>query len=247
MYEPAEHNPPAVRSVEVVNDLTTVVEWVCQHGDVEQVALLGWATGGHWTGYYAGLHPERVSHLVLYNTLYGGTADHPSLGRGSSLDDPDRPGQFNRSATGAWRVADAASLLGSWDRSIPVEALDDWRDPAIASAYVEAAISSARHPGHAEVDALKHPTGALEDSFYLAIGRQLWDASFIRARTLVIRSERDFWSRAADAVLLADHLVDAASVEAVTIPGATHFVHLDRPERGRQEFVDAVVAFLATP
>lgn len=40
--------------------------------------------------------------------------------------------------------------------------------------------------------AFRSPNGAMEDSFYLATGRQLWDASFISVPTLVIASERDF-------------------------------------------------------
>ena len=109
----------------------------------------------------------------------------------------------------------------------------------MAAAYVETALAAGGADG-----AFTHPAGALEDSFYLATGRQLWDASFIRAHTLVIRSERDFWSRPEDVEDLADHLIDAASVRTVTIPDATHFVHLDRPERGRQQFVDEVSRFL---
>ena len=34
------------------------------------------------------------------------------------------------------------------------------------------------------------------------------------------------------------------SAEVVEIPGATHFVHLDRDERGRADFAAGVSAFL---
>lgn len=239
MDQPANQNPPIVRSVDVVNDIAAVVDWVRTRTSRTHVGFLGWATGGHWAGYYASLHPAHVRQLVLYNALYGGTADHPSLGRGSSLEDPSRPGQFDRRGTGAWRTSNAASLLRTWESSIPGDALDSWRDPTVAAAYVDAAMAA----GGAD-DAFTHPAGALEDSYYLATGRQLWDASFIRAHTLVIRSERDFWSRPEDVEMLAEHLIDAASVRTVTIPAATHFVHLDRPERGRRQFLDAVSAFL---
>jgi pimeloyl-ACP methyl ester carboxylesterase len=93
---------------------------------------------------------------------------------------------------------------------------------------------------------MRAPSGALEDSFYLATGRQLWDASLIRAPTLVVRSELDFWSRPEDARRLRDHLVHAPRAESVAIEGATHFVHLDRPERGRARFLSAVLSFLAS-
>ncbi|HUI83489.1 MAG TPA: hypothetical protein VL240_04655 [Candidatus Binatia bacterium] len=89
----------------------------------------------------------------------------------------------------------------------------------------------------------RSPNGALEDSFYLATGRQLWDASFIYVPTLVLASERDFWSRPADREKIAHDLVHA-SVRVVVIPDATHFVHLDRPERGRNELLDEIVRFL---
>jgi pimeloyl-ACP methyl ester carboxylesterase len=61
---------------------------------------------------------------------------------------------------------------------------------------------------------------------------------------LIIRSELDFWSRAEDVAGLRAHLVNAASVEAVTLEQATHFVHLDRPSRGRDDFLLAVIRLL---
>jgi pimeloyl-ACP methyl ester carboxylesterase len=92
--------------------------------------------------------------------------------------------------------------------------------------------------------ALRAPTGAMEDSFYQAIGRQLYDASSITARVLIIRTENDFWSRLEDAQTLAQHLTHAHTVKVLEIPQATHFVHLDRPEHGRDTLVSAVREFL---
>jgi pimeloyl-ACP methyl ester carboxylesterase len=84
----------------------------------------------------------------------------------------------------------------------------------------------------------------LEDSFRLASGRQLWDAAPIEAHVLIIRSAFDFWSRPEDVTGIEEHLVNAASVRAVTIQEATHHVHLDRPLRGRREFLEEVVRML---
>lgn len=235
---------PLVRSSEVVRDVAAAVAALRARHGVGQVALLGWATGGHWLGHYASIFSDRVSHLVLYNTLYGGTSTHPSLGRGSDLEDPERPGEFNARALGAWRASSAASLLGGWDASIPLEDKTAWRDPAVAEAYVAAALASDPTSGQRTPPGFRAPTGALEDSFYLACGRQLWDASLITAHTLILRSERDFWSRAEDVEMLQRHLVHAASVRAVTLPDATHFAHLDRPERGRARFLEETLAFL---
>jgi pimeloyl-ACP methyl ester carboxylesterase len=59
----------------------------------------------------------------------------------------------------------------------------------------------------------------------------------------VIVSERDFWSRPEDRELLLAHLVHAPTKRLVVIPDATHFVHLDRNEHGRQRFLEELMRF----
>lgn len=245
MSEPPDRNAPLVRSAEVVRDVAAVVEWVRRRRGVERVALLGWATGGHWLGYYASLHPDRVSHLILYNTLYAGSSEHDRLGHGSGLEDPTRPGRFNFAAFGAYRLGTRESLFTSWDESIPVEDKASWRDPQIRDAYGDLALRSDPTSFSRTPPSFRAPSGAMEESYYLATGRQLWDASAIRAATLIIASERDFWSRPEDRRRLQEQLVHAPRVEVVVIPEATHYVHLDRPERGRTRFLEAVLTFLA--
>lgn len=239
-----EANAPLVRAGEVARDVDAVVKAMLQREGPARVALLGWATGGQWLGFYASLHPDKVSHLVLYNSLYGGVPEHPSLGLGSDYEDPERPGRFNRNTFGAYRFNTAASLLPSWDESIPEADKSRWRDPAVLGAYTAAALQSDPTSSTRQPASFRAPTGALEDSFYLATGRQLWDASLLRADTLVIHSGRDFWSRPEDARLLAEHAAHAA-VRTVNLPDATHYVHLDRPESGRNEFLRHVTSFLA--
>ncbi|PLU08803.1 hypothetical protein BMJ34_00920 [Sinorhizobium medicae] len=46
---------------------------------------------------------------------------------------------------------------------------------------------------------------------------------------------------------LAQDLSEAASVRTVTIPEATHYVHLDRPERRRGRLLAEVIRTLAQP
>lgn len=246
MSEPPEAHPPLVRSNQVVRDIDAAVRWIGERESVAEVALLGWATGGHWVGYYASLYPERVSHLVLFNTLYGGTDRHERIGPGSGLEDSRHPGRFDPEYD-AYRLSTAESLFGAWDASIPVEEKEEWRDSRVAEAYAEAALTSDPTSDLRTPASFRAPSGAMEDSYDLASGRRLWDASLITAPTLIVRSGADFWSRPEDVVALRAHLTHATRVRAVTIPGATHFVHLDRPERGRARFVDEVVRFLSTP
>lgn len=241
--EPA-HCPPLVRSSAVVHDIAAVVRTALERTGTTAVGLLGWATGGMWAGHYATMYPGTISHLMLYNVLYGGTRGHPTLGSGSDFEDPRRLGRFNAKGVGGYRLNAAEGLLASWDANIPSGRIEEWRDPAIADAYVRAALESDDTSHSRTPPSFRAPTGALEDSFYLAGGRQLWDASLISSPTLILRSERDFWSRPEDLDLLREHLVHAPLVRTEVIPDATHYVHLDRAEAGRARFLEHVLAFL---
>ena len=245
MDEPPSAHSPLVRSNEAVRDIAAVVDWIRDNRRVPKVALFGWATGGQWAGYYASLQPDRVAALIVLNSLYHGASPHPLIGRGSDMEDPAQPDHFNQKACGAYRLNDADSLLGGWDRNIPEANKSPWRDAAVAKAYVVAALQSDSTSDTRMPPSFRSPCGALEDSFYLAVGRQLWDASFITAPTLILASERDFWSRPEDRKNLAADLVHSVKVRTVVIPGAIHFVHLDRAERGRALLLQEVASFLA--
>ncbi|UUZ84199.1 alpha/beta hydrolase [Paenibacillus sp. P26] len=244
MSEPSNANPPLVRSAEAVKDIAAVVDWIREKNKGRKAALLGWATGGLWAGHYTTLYPEKVSALMLYNTIYGGGSNHPSLGAGSPLEDPGRPGTFHESAFGSYRLNTAESLFPSWDNSIPSEDKSEWRDPQVAEAYAAESLRSDATSGGRTPASFRAPSGAMEDTFYSASGRQLWDASLIRVPTLVLQSEYDFWSRGEDRRRLVKHLVHAPFVREALIEGATHYVHLDRPEKGRDRFVREVVQML---
>ncbi len=241
--QPPKAHPPLVRSSEAVRDVAAVVRAIRSETGGEKVSLLGWATGGNWAGYYTSLHSPDVSHLIMLNTLFGADAPHPLMGHGSDMEDRKHPGKLNPDV-GAYMCSAGPSLVRAWLRSIPTENKDEWRDPAVEKAYVDAAMASDPESTSHQPACMRSPNGALEDSFYQATGRQLWDASMIEVPTLVIAGERDFWSRPADSELLRRELVHAPRVQFTLIPNATHFVFLDRPERGRQEFLKDVIEFL---
>lgn len=247
MDEPRRAESALTRTGAAVRDLAAATDAIRARRASEQTAILGWATGGHWAGAYAAYAPETVSKLVLYNSLYGYTAEHPVLGRGSRLADPDNPERFNIERFQNYRLNTAESLLPGWDRSIPIEDKSAWREPSVAQAYVQAALASDPTSARRDPPSFRAPSGAMADSFLLATGAALWDARLITADVLVLRSENDFWSRPEDAALLEAHLSarGIGDVRSLEIPGATHFVHLDRAERGRDSFLDAVTSFLA--
>ena len=88
---------------------------------------------------------------------------------------------------------------------------------------------------------LRAPNGVLEDSFYQATGRPLWNAANIYVPTLVIGGDYDTWSFQEDREGLMKALVHAPSKKNVVIHDATHFVLF---EKHRMEFFDEVLKFI---
>ncbi|MGV1831904.1 hypothetical protein ACQZ6Z_21205 [Agrobacterium vitis] len=154
-----------------------------------------------------------AGHLVYVLDLRGyGTSSRPAMdqnpsgsaplmrtGHGSPLEDPHKPGSFNVAAFGGYRLNTCTSLFPAWDNSIPVADKTSWRDERVAQAYADAALASdatatSRHP-----PSFRSPSGAMADSFELAVGRRQKSASALSMPVLVVRSGRDFWSRSQDA------------------------------------------------
>jgi pimeloyl-ACP methyl ester carboxylesterase len=217
MSRPASKSRPLSRAYEVVRDIDAVARQATHDEKAQSVSLIGWATGGAWAAYYASLWPERVGHLITLNALYGATSPHPMLGPGSNTADPRHPDRLNPTV-GAFTLNGGASLLSVWDRSIPVADKATWRDPLVAAAYVAAALESDPQSREHDPPAFRAPMGAIEDSFYQAVGRRLFDASSITARTLIVRSELDFWSRPEDATESLHDAVRAKSTRVLVIP-----------------------------
>lgn len=189
MDEPAINHQPLSRSYLALRDVGAMVDWIKAKRGVKQVTLIGWSWGAMMAGYYASLHSENVHKLVLYAPLYSFN-DHTNLGPGSALQNKRKPLEFNF-ALGAYRLVPEAANTARWNGEIPLDNKDQYREPALPAQFWNACLatdptSSARTPA-----SLRAPNGVLEDSFYQATGRPLWNAANIYAPTLVIAGQYD--------------------------------------------------------
>ena len=239
MDEPAANNQPLTRSYLALRDVEAMVDWIKAKRGVKQVTVIGWSWGAMMAGYYASLHSENVRKLVLYAPLYNFN-DHTNLGPGSGLQNKRKPLEFNF-ALGAYRLASEAANTARWNGEIPLDNKDEYRDPALPAEFWKACLATDPTSDTRTPASLRAPNGVLEDSFYQATGRPLWNAANIYAPTLVIAGQYDTWSYPEDREGLMRDLVHAPVKQSVLIPDATHFVLF---EKNRFQFFDAILKFL---
>lgn len=228
-----------VTAENVARDIDAVVDHICLKQRVKKVAVLGWASGGHWLGYYTTKHNHKISRLILLNTLYGVNAPWKLR---AAFESPDKPGVFNEQA-GAFRVANAKNLVATWTNSIPAENKSEWRDEKVVDFYVSSTLTGGMKDETGQ-PVVRLPNGFQREAYEMSLGKKIYDATEIRVPTLVLRSELDHWSRPEDVTALERDLKNAPRKKIVTIPQATHFVFIDRPEKGRTRFFKEVLEFL---
>lgn len=220
---------------EAVADLESAVNWVLKKEGVSMINLFGWATGGHWVCAYSTKFPETVNKLISLNSLYGVNAPWSLSKYFVSESDSTI---FNKE--GFFRISPSESLTRSWSRTIPMDDKAKWRDPEVEQAYRKYSSSFGN-----DTSVMKVPGGYREESFYMSLGKKYWDAKDIEVPALILRTELDFWSRPEDLEAIEKDMVNSTESSFLTIPG-THYVFLDRPERGKKKLVDEILKFLKT-
>jgi pimeloyl-ACP methyl ester carboxylesterase len=239
MDEPPAANKPVSRSYLVIRDIGAVVDHIRAKNKIARVTLIGWSWGAMTAGYYTSLWPEKVRKLVLYAPLYDNPL-HTNLGAGSGLQNKRVPWEFNY-GLGAYRLGSGEANNKRWDGEIPIEDKNQYRDPAVQEAFNKAALATDPTSNTRNPPALRAPNGVLEDSFYQATGRRMWNAANITVPTLVIAGEDDTWSFPQDREGLMRDLINAPQKKHVTIPKATHFILF---ETQRFRFFDEIDSFL---
>ncbi|MFQ5936060.1 MAG: alpha/beta hydrolase, partial [Acidiferrobacterales bacterium] len=177
MDQPREANKPLSRSYLVIRDIGAVVDHIKQKRGVDSVVLIGWSWGAMTAGYYASLHSENVTKLVLFAPAYAFTL-HTNLGPGSKLQDKRDPYGFNY-GVGAYRLATAKGIQGRWDGEIPHKDKSQYRTQGVVDAFAQACLDADPTSNTRTPPSARAPNGVLEDTFHQLTGRRIWNASSI--------------------------------------------------------------------
>ncbi|AQZ51470.1 alpha/beta hydrolase [Martelella mediterranea] len=236
---------PLVRTIEITRDVDAAVDHLRAATGNDKVGLFGWGVGGTCCGMYAALWPEKISHIVLYTVIYGGAGDQPSFQIGSIWDDPDNPGHFNQKRFGNYTFNSLEVLDRHWNEQIPIADKDSWRDPAMFEAFRQALIDGDPTAMDRDPPSYRSPNGMLEDLYRMGCNAQkLFHASQIYCKVMIVKPEFDTLCTPADLEALVADLEHAEAVDVWAEKNTTHYVLLDRPERGRDDLLARMDAFL---
>lgn len=234
-----------VRSVEITRDLAAATDHLMAATGQDKIGLFGWGVGGTVCAMYAALWPEKISHIVLYSVIYGGVGDHPSFNIGSIWDDPENPGQFNSEKFGNYTFNSLELLDKHWNTQIPIEDKEAWRDPAMLKAFGVALLDGDPTARDRNPPTYRSPNGMLEDLFLMGCnGMKLFHANQIYCKVMVVRPDYDTLCREGDMKVFAKDLTHAEEVLIYAPPNTTHYILLDRPERGRDDMLARMDLFL---
>lgn len=225
--------PLAVPTRTAIIDIKAILDEIARRHPGQSVSAMGWATGSHWLAATEAANPGSIARLIVYNSVYGGQGEW-RLTRLFARE--GAPSVFDRAKFGAYRLSDAASLVGRWTKAETIS-------QAFVVRYVALAMEGDPTAGARTPPSFRHPSGPIADTLQAVHKGPLYDAGTIKSAVLILRSGNDFWSRPIDVTTLRDDLTSAASVSVHEMPGVSHYVHLELGE-ARERLIGHILDFI---
>src|SRR5882672_4486535 len=177
---------PFGRAAEVVDDLADAVRYLREERGHSEVALIGFSWGSVCAGLYASWFADELDRLILCAPIHAWRNDRWLHG----LRDPVDRMRLNRTF-GAYRWTTAEGLRARWDSDMPRSVGPAWREPAVLDAVLANALAGDPQSSTRSPPAFRAPNGSFADLFEAFSGRAVFDASRIRAPTLLLRGAAD--------------------------------------------------------
>ena len=227
MDEKPDANPPIVRGVAAVKDISAVVDFILARRGISRLNLMGWSWGTTLMATYTTQNPGKVERLVLYAPAWIRTT--PSLSRA--------PGPL-----GAYRMVARDQAKTRWLTGVPEDKkaalipagwFESWADATFATDPVGARMTP---------PVLRAPNGVQQDGDeFFSAGKPYYDPAKVTVPTLLVHAEWDRDTPGYMAQTLFPLLVNAPGKRYVQLPEGTHTIMM---EKNRFMLFEAVQAFL---
>ena len=227
MDEKPDANPPIVRGVTAVKDISAVVDFILARRGIPRLNLMGWSWGTTLMATYTTQNPGKVERLVLYAPAWIRTT--PSLSRA--------PGPL-----GAYRMVARDQANTRWLTGVPEDKkaalipagwFESWADATFATDPVGARMTP---------PVLRAPNGVQQDGDeFFSAGKPYYDPAKVTVPTLLVHAEWDRDTPGYMAQTLFPLLVNAPGKRYVQLPEGTHTIMM---EKNRFMLFEAVQAFL---
>jgi pimeloyl-ACP methyl ester carboxylesterase len=227
MSQPADQNPPIVRTETAVKDVAAAVDFILKRRDVSKINLLGWSWGTTIIGWYTSQNNSKVNKLALY--AVGWLRNTPSLtDSGTKL--------------GAYRSVSIESAKTRWLTGVPEAKKADLIPAGWFDAFATATWATDSEGVSQTPPMLRAPNGVLQDSRdFWSQGKPLYDPGQITVPTFIAHAE---WDQDTPNYMLYayfDKLAAAPYKRYVQIGEGTHTLML---EKNRMQLFRAVQGFL---
>lgn len=227
MEQPADLNPPLVRTETGVRDFGTAVDYVLKHRNLTKVNVLGMSWGGTVAGAYTSQNNDKVTKLTLVAPQWLSSKPVP-IDTGGPL--------------GSYRLVAVGSTKERWLSAAPEHKREDLIPEGWFEQWVKATLASdpgsqTDHPEH--IRATNGPI--LDIREYWTAGKAFYDPKEITVPVLLVHAEWDIDVPLELAQNFFTSLTGAAYRRWVEIGEGTHMVLL---EKNRLQAFQAIRGFL---
>ena len=214
MDEPADKNPPVVRTDAAVRDVAAVVDYVLARRQIERVNLIGWSWGTTIMASYAAANAAKVNRLVLYAPGWMRTT--PSL---VQVEGP----------LGAYRIVTREAALARWMTGVPEDKKQGLIPAGWFERWADATFASDPEGARRTPPVLRAPNGVMLDGQeYWMKGRALYDPAGLTMPVMLILAEWDRDTPPYMAHALFPLIVNAPWKRCVMIGEGTHSVVMEK-------------------
>ncbi|RED36526.1 alpha/beta hydrolase [Paenibacillus sp. VMFN-D1] len=227
MEQPADSNPPLVRTETGVRDLGSAVDFVLKYRNLSKVNVLGMSWGGTVAGAYTSRNNDKVNKLILVAPQWLSTKPVP-IDTGGPL--------------GSYRLVPVGSTKERWLSAAPEDKRGDLIPEGWFEQWTEATLASdpgsqSDHPG--QIRATNGPI--LDIREYWTANRAFYEPKEITVPVLLVHAEWDIDVPLDLAQNFFTSLTGAVYRRWVEIGEGTHMVLL---EKNRMQAFQAIRGFL---